>query len=66
MGGARTVVHGGSPLLACKKINRSHTHTPTENNTPDTDSRVNLAAMCGALEVYWMELGGAGCPWGVV
>ena len=22
-----------------KKINRSHTHTPTENNTPDTHTR---------------------------
>ena len=22
--------------MRCKKINRSHTHTPTENNTPDT------------------------------
>ena len=23
-------------LSVCKKINRSHTHTPTENTTPDT------------------------------
>ena len=24
-----------------KKINRSHTHTPTENNTPDTDTHAH-------------------------
>jgi len=26
------------PVRLGKKINRSHTHTPTENNTPDTDT----------------------------
>ena len=25
----------------CKKINRSHTHTPTENITPDTDTHTH-------------------------
>jgi len=25
----------------CKKINRSHTHTPTENITPDTDTHAH-------------------------
>jgi len=24
--------------ISCKQINRSHTHTPTENNTPDNDT----------------------------
>jgi len=24
--------------LSCKQINRSHTHTPTENNTPETET----------------------------
>ena len=32
---------GGVPRPACKKINRSHTHTPTENNTPDNDTHTH-------------------------
>jgi len=28
-------------LPSCKKINRSHSHTPTENKTPDTDTHAN-------------------------
>jgi len=66
MGGACTVVLAVHPYSRVKRsTGHTHTHTPTENITPDTDSRVNLA-MCAALEVYWLELGGAECPWGVV
>jgi len=35
---ATVPLHGVSCRAWCKKINRSHTHTPTENNTPVTDT----------------------------
>jgi len=30
------------PELRVDKINRSYTHTPTENNTPDTDTDTHI------------------------
>jgi len=44
-----------------KKINRSHTHTPTENNTPDTDTHTTrrnhdlLFSFQAAIEPYVFE-----------
>ena len=32
---------GGICSETCKNINRSHIHTPTENNTPDTDTHAH-------------------------
>jgi len=34
--------HSRHPPWIYEKINRSHTHTPTENNTPDTDNGATL------------------------
>ena len=38
---AAAVTPAGCEQASCKKIDISHTHTPTENNTPDTDTHAH-------------------------
>jgi len=38
--GHRTYAEPGL-AITCKKMNTSHTHTPIENNTPDTDAQTH-------------------------